>query len=264
MSRKQRQQEYALDQAHKAFLDQEARACSTIKTTAYIKPATAAQRLLVKSIKHNDITVGYGPAGTGKTLVTLFNAVQMLNDPNNPIERIIYVRANIDQLEEVSMGALPGDQLMKMKPLAYPILDNLLTFVKDTDANYLIDSGKIEVLPLLMMRGRSFNNTFVLVDEAQNISSKSMKTVLSRLGHGSRMVVVGDVTQCDTRSGMYSNGLNDLIWRLGKVLNTPIQDQHGNQTLPPVGLIEFNKDDIVRHGLTKWVLDLYDELEITA
>lgn len=239
--------------------NQQAAAHSIIKTNTFIKPANTAQRLLVKSIKNNDITIAQGVSGSGKTLISLFNAVQMFNDERGPVQKIIYVRANVDSEEEQGIGYLPGTQIEKLKPLAMPILDNLCCFVNEADAQYYIDSGKIEVIPLSMMRGRSFNNAFIIADELQNASPKAIKTLLTRLGTGSRMVLLGDVTQCDTKTGLYSNGLHDLVWRVSRALSTPAPQTDEPQFTRSVGLITFTKDDIIRHAMTRWVLDLYEE-----
>jgi phosphate starvation-inducible protein PhoH and related proteins len=215
-----------------------------IKTDTLIKPANYNQRELVRSIKQNDITLAYGPAGTGKTLVSLFTAVQMLNNSDSPIEKIIYIRANVDSREEKELGALPGGFIDKVKPLAYPILDNLIHFMPNNQATYLIESGRIEISPLMMIRGRSLANTFILADEVQNISPKAMKTLLTRISYGSRMVLVGDPEQVDvTHRGR--DGLSDAVSRLGSI-------REG------VGMIRFTKADIVRHGLTGEILDAYE------
>ena len=215
---------------------------SSVKTVAFIKPATESQRLLVKSIKNNDITIGYGPAGTGKSLISLFTGVQLLNSDSS-IERILYVRANVDSREEKEMGALPGSLADKVKPLAYPVLDNLVQFMGMGEANYLLESGKVEVSPLSMMRGRSLANTFIIVDECQNISAKGMKTILTRLAGGSKMILLGDPEQSDVFSPV-SNGLYDAVARL--------------QSIQEVGIVRFSRNDIVRHGLTGRILDVYE------
>lgn len=193
-----------------------------------------------------------------KSLLTLFNAIQFLNDKDSSIERIIYIRANVDNLEESSLGALPGDLNSKIKPLAYPVLDNLFCFMKECDANLLIDEGKIEVLPLSMLRGRSLNYSFIIVDECQNTSPKTMKTILTRLGQSSKMVLIGDTTQCDTKLGYFNNGLSDLISRLSSLIKSPRFDQYGEPLPFPVGLIPFSLDDIIRNESIKWILNMYD------
>lgn len=217
-----------------------------IETNVFIKPVTNTQRQFVKSIKANDLVVAVGPAGTGKTLNALHTAVQLLNNEWSSIEKIVYVRAaiNSDQERDV-LGILPGGYEEKIMPLCYPILDNMSKFVPMSLVKYVLEKGIIEVMPTSMMRGRSFSNTFILVDEASNISPAGIKTALTRLGEGSKMVIIGDPSQKDTRDNV-EDGLADLAFKL-KVKG----DIEG------VDLIQFTNQDIVRHHLIARVLDLY-------
>jgi len=174
---------------------------STIKTKELIKPCTNNQHKFVQSMKKNKYTFGVGMAGCGKTLLALYQGICEINNPNSMVEKIYYVRANIDGCdEEVEIGSMPGELGEKVSHLAMPIYDNCREFMNDSDAKALFDFGKIEVLPLIYLRGRSFANSFVIVDEAQNLSKGKVRTALSRLSHDSKMVLIGDPNQCDLRN----------------------------------------------------------------
>ena len=192
--RKKAQAQY--QQAHLQFVNQTAEACfsnSKIQTFKFIKPKNVHQKQFVKSIKQNQLTLGSGPAGTGKTLLlALFTGIQLINNPKSEIKRLIYIRANVDDPEEKELGALPGGLIEKVAHLTYPILDNLSVFMEKSNVEYLLEEGKIEVLLLAMMRGRSFNNCFIIIDGAQNIAPSSMKTILTKCGQDSKMVLIGD------------------------------------------------------------------------
>ncbi len=256
MSKRRKTQAY-IQQAHGKFLNEHAQACSLnsrIETTKFIKPANVHQKQFVKSMKNNQLTIGAGDAGTGKTLLALFTGIQLINNPDSPIEKILYVRANVDDREEKDIGALPGDLLDKVRHLAYPILDNLELFMKPGTIDALLEDERIEVLPYMMMRGRSFHNRFIIIDEAQNLTPKQLKTILTRLGEGSKMVLIGDPTQCDIDP--MKNGLRDLEWRLARKLE--LLKQEGKEASVDYGLVHFTYDDIIRSALTKFVIDLYD------
>lgn len=171
---------------------------SKVKTEELIKPITRNQKLFVKSIAQNKYTFGVGMAGCGKTLLALHEFICMLNKPDSPIEKIYYIRANIDGVdEETEIGSLPGELGEKLTPLAAPIYDSCREFMRESDAKALFTFGKIEVLPTAYLRGRSFSNAGVIVDEAQNLTKGKTKTALTRLSHGSKMILTGDPSQCD-------------------------------------------------------------------
>lgn len=230
---------------------------TTIRTDTLVKPRTAGQRHLVKSIKNNRYTVAIGPAGTGKTLLSLFTGIQLFNNPESPIKRLFYIRAFVDDDVEKDIGALPGNQNEKLKPLAYPVLDNLLVFMNEQQAHFMIDAEKIEVLPLYMLKGRSLNNSFIIVDECQNTKKSQMKNLLTRVGTTSKMVICGDPGQVDSRFCPHNNGLADL-WRRVSIKNQLMAEQDYNYK-SPTGLVRFERKDIIRDEDVKWVLDLYDE-----
>ena len=255
--RKKAQAQY--EQAHLQFINKTAEACSSvskIQTTKFIKPANVHQKQFVKSIKQNQLTIGSGPAGTGKTLLALFTGIQLINNPESEIDHLIYIRANVDDPEEKELGALPGGLIEKVRHLAYPIMDNLCAFMPQSNMEYLLETGRIEVLPLAMMRGRSFNGCFIIIDEAQNIAPSSMKTILTRCGENSKMVLIGDPNQCDKKNKLFSNGLIDLE---NRVLRKLEYYKESDKECPiDIGFIKFTIDDIVRSKLTKFTIELYD------
>lgn len=214
-----------------------------IETAAFIKPVTASQRSFVKSIKNNDLVIGFGPSGVGKSLLALHTAVQLINNDWSPMERIVYVRSNVNSDGEKDLGYLPGGYTEKVMPLCYPIIDNMTQFVKLSLVKYLLETGRIEVMPMAMLRGRSLSNCFIIADEMQNSTPASMKTLLTRLGNDSKMVVIGDPNQKDTR---HEDGLSDLIYKL-----------RVKGSLDNVDIVQFTTDDIVRNSIIARLLEMY-------
>lgn len=171
---------------------------STVKTQELIKPCTYNQKLFVRSIAQNKFTFGVGMAGCGKTLLAIYEGIKRLNRQDSLIDKIYYIRANIDGTdEEVEVGSLPGEFEEKVSHLAMPVYDSCREFMRDSDAKALFTFEKIEVLPASFLRGRSFSNAYIIVDEAQNLSKNKTKTALTRLSHDSKMVLIGDPSQCD-------------------------------------------------------------------
>ena len=258
MSKRRKAQAY-IEQAHTTFINENAKAYSLngkIETTKYIRPVNVHQKQFVKSIKNNILTIASGEAGTGKSLLALFTGIQLLNDPESSIYKIIYVRANIEDQEEKDLGAMPGELADKTRFLAYPVLDNLEVFMKKEAIEYSLESCKIEVLPLMMMRGRSFHNTYVILDEAQNCTKKQLKTLMTRLCEDSKLVIIGDPTQCDIDS--FKNGLIDLEWRLNKKHNEGVTEENRYNAQINYGVVHFDYEDILRSELTKFAIDLYN------
>lgn len=258
MSKRRKAQAY-IEQAHTAFINEQAKNYppnGKIATTKYIRPVNVHQKQFTKSIKQNILTIGVGEAGTGKSLLALHTGIELLNNSESPIQKIIYVRANIEDREEKDLGAMPGELADKTKFLAYPVMDNLETFMSKESIEYTLEHSKIEVLPLMMMRGRSFHNTFVIVDEAQNCTKKQLKTLMTRLCEDSKLVIIGDPTQCDIEP--FKNGLIDLQWRLVKKRNEALTEDNKYQAQINYGVIEFDYDDILRSELTKFAIDLYN------
>ncbi len=217
---------------------------STIKTTDYIKPRTNNQHKFVQNMRRYKFSFGLGMAGCGKTLLSLYEAICCLNNPNINIDKIYYVRANIDGVdEETEVGSLPGELGDKLTPLAMPVYDSCREFMQDSDAKALFDFGKIEVLPLAYLRGRSFANAFVIVDEAQNLTKNKVKTALTRLSHDSKMVLIGDPDQCDLRDDQ-------------KAFLTAARILYEDQD---VGVVRFGKEDCLRDDSLARIVEKLDQ-----
>ena len=212
---------------------------SKIQTTKFIKPITRNQKRFVDSIKQNHFTFGIGAAGCGKSLLALHSAICALNTEEEQIEKIIYVRANVGCKDEMEVGALPGELESKVTPLAYPIYDSCREFMNEVAVKALFEFEKIEVLPVSFLRGRSFAKTFVIVDEAQNLTKAGFTTVLTRRSHNSKMVLVGDPQQSDISSN------TNIFQRIGITLSE----------LDGIGLVEFGQEDIVRDELIFPILE---------
>jgi phosphate starvation-inducible protein PhoH and related proteins len=256
MSKRRKAQDF-IKQSHDAFLNESAQTYLTstkISTSKFIHPANPHQKQFVKSIKNNILTIGSGEAGCGKSLLALFTGIQLLNNPQSSIEKIIYVRSHIKDREEASVGAIPGTLADKMRIMAYPILDNLELFMSKEAIDFTLEQGKIEVLPFMFMRGRSFQNTFVILDESQNSTKSQLKTLLTRIAETSKIVIIGDSTQCDIDP--FKNGLIDLEWRFAKLNEYLIK--HNRIPTIDFDIIKFDHNDILRSELTKFAIDLYN------
>lgn len=199
-----------------------------------VKPRTDGQRDLMTSIKTHALTMAIGPAGTGKTYLAIAAAVEALEA--GKIERIILSRPAMEAGE--SIGFLPGDMLDKMAPYLRPLYDALGDRLGAKRVKQYMDDGTIEIAPVGFMRGRTLNNAFVVIDEAQNCTYAQLKMLLSRLGWHSTMVVTGDPDQTDLLPGI--SGLSDTVARLA--------------TLETVGIVKLSQKDIVRHPLVAEML----------
>lgn len=205
-----------------------------------IKPKTLGQKSYVESIAKKDIVFGIGPAGTGKTYIAVAMAVKAYK--NKGIEKIVLARPAVEAGER--LGFLPGDLQEKVDPYLRPLYDALYDILGREAALRLKEKEAIEVVPLAYMRGRTLENSFIILDEAQNTTKEQMKMFLTRLGLGSKAVITGDITQIDLPRGKKS-GLIDAI-----------------RVLKPVNDIDFSylKDmDVVRHQLVKKIIRAYDE-----
>jgi len=211
-------------------------------TRRTITPKSVAQKAYIDAIRNFDIVFGIGPAGTGKTYLAMAMAVAELM--KNNFARIVLCRPAVEAGEK--LGFLPGDLAEKVNPYLRPLYDALNDMVDFDRARKLIERGTIEVAPLAFMRGRTLNDSFVILDEAQNTTSEQMKMFLTRLGYGSKAVVTGDVTQIDLPAGKQS-GLKEAQLLL--------RDIEG------IRFVTFTERDVVRHPLVQEIIGAYDRPE---
>jgi phosphate starvation-inducible PhoH-like protein len=205
----------------------------------YITPKSLKQRDYVAAMRRNDIVVGIGPAGTGKTYLAMAMAVNGLISKR--FARIILVRPAVEAGEH--LGYLPGDIADKVSPYLRPLYDALYDMLEFDKAQRLIDKGYIEIAPLAYMRGRTLNDSFIILDEAQNSTSEQMKMFLTRMGFQSKVVVTGDVTQIDLptekRSGL-------------------IEIQNILEGIEGIRFVYFSEKDVVRHDLVQEIIKAYE------
>ena len=207
-----------------------------------VKAKTLGQWQYVETIRKNFITLGIGPAGTGKTYLAVALAVAALK--KKEVERIILTRPAVEAGEK--LGFLPGDMQDKVDPYLRPLYDGLYDMLGSETFQKYITKGTIEVAPLAYMRGRTLNDAFIILDEAQNTTPEQMKMFLTRFGFGSKMVITGDVTQIDLPGGKIS-GLKDAA----KILSN----------VPALGVIKFSQHDVVRHEIVGSIIKAYEAFE---
>ncbi|MDE3132718.1 MAG: PhoH family protein [Acidobacteriota bacterium] len=205
-----------------------------------VAPKTVHQKRYVDSIRHNTITFGIGPAGTGKTFLAVALAAAALH--RREVNRIILTRPAVEAGER--LGFLPGDLMAKVDPYLRPLFDALHDMLEAEKVSQHLERGVIEVAPLAFMRGRSLNDSFIILDEAQNTSPEQMKMFLTRLGFNSRMVVTGDVTQIDLPGGQDS----------GLVVISEILDG-----VEGIEFVRFGEEDVVRHKLVRRIVEAYNQ-----
>ena len=208
-------------------------------TRRRVNPKTTNQRRYLEAIEKYDIVFGVGPAGTGKTYLAMAQAVSYLLAKK--VQRIILARPAVEAGEK--LGFLPGDLQEKVNPYLRPLYDALYDMMDTERATRLVERGTIEVAPIAFMRGRTLNDAFVILDEAQNTTSEQMKMFLTRLGFGSKAVVTGDITQID----LPQPGKSGLVEAL-KI----VKDVEG------IGFIYFDEKDVVRHKLVQQIVKAYD------
>ncbi len=207
-----------------------------------ITPKSINQKNYIDSIRKYDIVIGIGPAGTGKTYLAMAMAVSSLM--KKEINRVVLARPAVEAGER--LGFLPGDLYEKVNPYLRPLYDALHDMMDFESASDLIQSGVIEVAPLAFMRGRTLNDSFVILDEAQNATPEQMKMFLTRLGFSSKTVITGDITQTDLPEGKTS-GL--------------IQARDILAHIPGIKFVYFGREDVVRHPLVQDIIDAYDKLD---
>ena len=204
----------------------------------HISPNSGNQETYVSTIRNKVLTFGIGPAGTGKTYLAVALAVQKL--VSGEVEKILLVRPAVEAGEK--LGFLPGDLNQKVDPYLRPLYDALYEMLGFKEASQLIERNVIEVVPLAFMRGRTLNNSFIILDESQNATVEQMKMFLTRFGFGSKVVVTGDITQID----LPKNTLSGLVHSLDVL-----------KSIEDVGLVEFDSKDVVRHGLVQKIVEAY-------
>ena len=205
-----------------------------------VKAKTIGQRRYVSSVTKNTVTIGVGPAGTGKTYLAVAAAVAAFRDKQ--VNRIILTRPAVEAGER--LGFLPGDLQSKVDPYLRPLYDALFDMLGAETYQKYLERGNIEVAPLAYMRGRTLDDSFIILDEAQNTSREQMKMFLTRMGFGSRVVITGDVTQIDLPADKTS-GLKEAI----RVL----------KNVEGIGICELTDQDVVRHVMVQRIIKAYDD-----
>lgn len=220
----------------------------TILTTARgkaIKAKTVGQKRYVQAIAENDIVFAIGPAGTGKTYLAVVMAVRALR--NKEVQRIILVRPAVEAGEK--LGFLPGDLIEKVNPYLRPLYDGLYDILGVEVAQKYMERNIIEVAPLAYMRGRTLNDAFIILDEAQNTTPQQMKMLLTRLGFGSKAVITGDITQVDLPRDHFSG-----LIEVQKIL----------KGVEGISFQYLTRDDVVRHPLVQKIIEAYEAFEASA
>ncbi len=205
----------------------------------YVTPKSRGQKAYVDSIRENDIVFGIGPAGTGKTYLAMAMAVNALR--KQIVSRIILARPAVEAGE--NLGFLPGDLNAKVSPYLRPLYDALYDMVEVNNIQTYIDRGIIEVVPLAYMRGRTLNNSFIVLDEAQNSTPEQMKMFLTRLGFDSKTVITGDITQSDLPHGQESG-----LIQVTRIL----------EGIPGISFVRLSGEDVVRHELVLDIIRAYE------
>ena len=207
-----------------------------------VKPKTLGQKKYCAAIRDNTITIGVGPAGTGKTYLAVAMAVTAFRAQQ--VERIILTRPAVEAGEK--LGFLPGDLQQKVDPYLRPLHDALFDMLGAETYQRFVERGSIEVAPLAYMRGRTLDSSFIILDEAQNTTQEQMKMFLTRLGMGSRMVITGDITQIDLPDGKHS-GLKQIL--------------HILRGVEDIAQVQFTGRDVVRHKLVQEIIKAYEKYE---
>lgn len=205
-----------------------------------IAPKSLAQKHYIDSIRKNDVVFGIGPAGTGKTYLVMALAVSAFL--NHQFNRIILTRPAVEAGEK--LGFLPGDLSQKVDPYLRPLFDALYEMMDYDKVSRLIEKGVIEIAPLAFMRGRTLNDAFIILDEAQNTTSMQMKMFLTRLGFNSKAVITGDVTQID----LEKNTVSGLI-----------HSENILKNIPKLDFVYFSNRDVVRHPIIKKIIEAYEK-----
>lgn len=206
----------------------------------FLRPRTDGQARYVHAMRDNDVVLAIGPAGTGKTYLAVAMAVTLLRQ--NAIRRIVLVRPAVEAGER--LGFLPGDISAKVNPYLRPLFDALNDMMEPEQVKRYLENDVIEIAPLAFMRGRTLNQAAIILDEGQNTSIPQMRMFLTRMGHGSKIVVTGDITQVDLPPSMRS-GLADAVHRL--------------KGIDRIGIVYLDENDIVRHPLVQRIVGAYED-----
>lgn len=212
----------------------------TVAGKKVISPRTLSQKKYLETIKRKDLVFAIGPAGTGKTYLAV--AVAVAYFLQNKVKRIVLTRPAVEAGEK--LGFLPGDLVQKVNPYLRPLYDALNDMLDFKKVQEMLESGQIEVAPLAFMRGRTLNDAFIILDEAQNTTSEQMKMFLTRMGFNSKMVVTGDITQVDLPE---------------KVTSGLIQAKEVLKEVEGVGFVYFDQKDVIRHSLVGKIVDAYEK-----
>jgi phosphate starvation-inducible PhoH-like protein len=212
------------------------------ETGKAVLPRTINQAEYISTIHKKAVTLSYGPAGTGKTFLAVAVALHYLN--SGQMKRIVLTRPAVEAGE--NLGFLPGDLIQKINPYLRPLYDALFDLMPYERIPKLIDSGNIEIAPLAYMRGRTLNDAFIILDEAQNTTKSQMKMILTRIGNNSKIVISGDITQIDLEKPKNSGLLNAI-----KIL----------KDIDEIGFIQFSKEDICRHPIVEKIVTAYERQE---
>ena len=222
-----------------SFRELQAEAIEVSARKRPVRPKSPGQKRYIDAIRKHDIVFGIGPAGTGKTYLAMAMAVSALL--HKEVHRIILARPAVEAGEK--LGYLPGTLTEKITPYLRPLYDALYDMLETERAMRLIEEGTIEIAPLAFMRGRTLNDSFIILDEAQNTTSEQMKMFLTRLGFGSKTVITGDITQVDLPAGRVS-GLIEVRAIL--------------KDIPGIRFIHFTEEDVVRHELVQQIVRAYE------
>jgi phosphate starvation-inducible PhoH-like protein len=211
-----------------------------------VKPKTENQKKLIQTIKENEITIVSGFPGSGKTFLSCAEALKLLKNHETPFKKIILVKS-VTTLKDEEIGFLKGTMEEKMEPFMDSFLDNFNKIIGEVSTNKLREMKYIEIKPIAYVRGRSIDNSIIIMDEAQNISLDNMRTLMTRIGENSKMIILGDVKQKDIRNKKESS-LEVVIERF--------KEKEG------FGIVELrNPEDIVRNPIIKFIEDIFDQIE---